>query len=316
MENKSHALMAGLFTLVLLAGAIFAGIWFKQDRVQWVPYQIATKQSIPGLNPQAAVRYRGLDVGKVDGIAFDPQVVGQILVSISVQPDAPITESTFATLGYQGVTGIAYVQLDDDGSRPVRLPSSPQKVARIEMRPSLFDQLQTRGLAILQQTEEVAKRINGILTPENQKAIIDAANNVSRAAVALETIPDKIQPTLDRLPAITAQAQQTLGTVNRLSADAGALTRSLNGLVTGLQAPDGPITRFSSSMEQLGAVAGKIEFETLPLINDARASLRTLNRTLDNLNERPQSVLFGSSVLAPGPGESGFTAPRTPVQAQ
>ncbi|WP_194720484.1 MlaD family protein [Noviherbaspirillum malthae] len=316
MENKSHALMAGLFTLLLLAGAIFAGIWFKQDRVQWVPYQIATKQSIPGLNPQAAVRYRGLDVGKVDGIAFDPQVVGQILVNISVQPDAPITESTFATLGYQGVTGIAYVQLDDDGSRPVRLPSSPQKIARIEMRPSLFDQLQTRGLAILQQTEEVAKRINGILTPENQKAIIDAANNVSRAAVALETIPDKIQPTLDRLPAITAQAQQTLGTVSKLSADAGALTRSLNGLVTGLQAPNGPITRFSSSMEQLGAVAGKIEFETLPLINDARTSLRTLNRTLDNLNERPQSVLFGSSVLAPGPGESGFTAPRTPVQAQ
>ena len=48
----------------------------------------------------------------------------------------------------QGVTGIAYVQLDDDGSRPVRLPSSPQKIARIEMRPSLFDQLQTRGLAV------------------------------------------------------------------------------------------------------------------------------------------------------------------------
>jgi len=316
MENKSHALMAGLFTLVLLAGAIFAGLWFNQDRVQWVPYQIATKQSIPGLNPQAAVRYRGLDIGKVDGIAFDPQVVGQILVNISVQPDAPITESTFATLGYQGVTGIAYVQLDDDGSRPVRLPSSPQKIARIEMRPSLFDQLQTRGLAILQQTEEVAKRINGILTPENQEAIISAINNVSRAAVALETIPDKLQPTLDRLPAITAQAQQTLGTVNRLSADAGALTRSLNVLVTGLQAPDGPITRFSSSMEQLGAVAGKIEFETLPLINDARTSLRTLNRTLDNLNERPQSVLFGASVIAPGPGESGFAAPRAQLPAQ
>jgi phospholipid/cholesterol/gamma-HCH transport system substrate-binding protein len=316
MENKSHALMAGLFTLVLLAGVILGGVWFNQDRVQWVPYQIATKLSIPGLNPQAAVRYRGLDIGKVDGIAFDPQVVGQILVSISVRPDAPITESTFATLGYQGVTGIAYVQLDDDGSRPVRLSSSPENIARIEMQPSLFDQLQTRGLAILQQTEEVAKRINGILTPENQEAIIGAVNNVSKAAVALEAIPARLQPTLDRLPDVTAQAQQTLGTVNRLSANASELTRSLNGLVTGLQAPDGPITRFSSSMEQLGAVAGKMEFETLPLINDARASLRTLNRTLDNLNERPQSVLFGSSVIAPGPGENGFAAPQSQVRPQ
>ena len=42
------------------------GLWLNRDRVERVPYEIATKLSIPGLNPQAAVRYRGLDVGKVD----------------------------------------------------------------------------------------------------------------------------------------------------------------------------------------------------------------------------------------------------------
>ncbi|RJF97537.1 MlaD family protein [Noviherbaspirillum saxi] len=309
MENKSHALVAGVFTLVLLAAAILLGLWFNRDRVEWVPYQIATKLSIPGLNPQADVRYRGLDVGKVDEIAFDPKVPGQILVQISVRPDTPITQSTFATLGYQGVTGIAYVQLDDDGSRPVRVPSSPQQVARIEMRPSLFDELQNRGLAILQQTEEVAKRINTMLDPASQKAILGAFDNVSKAATALETIPKNLQPTLDRLPAVTAQAQQTLATLNTLSKDAGNLTRSLNGLATGLQGPHGALERISGSIEQVGAVADKLEHETLPLANDARSSLRALNRTLDNLSERPQSVLFGSSIVAPGPGEDGFAPP-------
>lgn len=309
MENKSHALIAGVFTLVLLAAAILLGMWFNRDRVQWVPYQIATKLSIPGLNPQADVRYRGLDVGKVNEINFDPNVPGQILVQISVKPDTPITQSTFATLGYQGVTGIAYVQLDDDGSRPVRVPSSPEQIARIEMRPSLFDQLQNRGLAILEQTEEVAKRINTMLDPANQKAILAAFDNVSKAATALETIPNKLQPTLDRLPAVTAQAQQTLATLNSLSKDANNLTRSLNGLTTSLQGPNGAIERITDSIEQVGAVANKIEFETLPLANDARSSLRALNRTLDNLSERPQSVLFGSPTVAPGPGEPGFSPP-------
>jgi phospholipid/cholesterol/gamma-HCH transport system substrate-binding protein len=309
MENKSHALIAGVFTLVLLAAAILIGMWFNRDQVQWVPYQIATKLSIPGLNPQADVRYRGLDVGKVNEINFDPNVPGQILVQISVKPDTPITQSTFATLGYQGVTGIAYVQLDDDGSRPVRVPSSPEQIARIEMRPSLFDQLQNRGLAILEQTEEVAKRINTMLDPANQKAILGAFDNVSKAATALETIPNKLQPTLDRLPAVTAQAQQTLATLNSLSKDAGNLTRSLNGLTTSLQGPSGAIERITNSIEQVGAVANKIEFETLPLANDARSSLRALNRTLDNLSERPQSVLFGSPTVAPGPGEPGFSPP-------
>jgi phospholipid/cholesterol/gamma-HCH transport system substrate-binding protein len=302
MENKAHALMAGLFTILMLIAAILIGVWLNRDQVEWVPYQIATKLSIPGLNPQAAVRYRGFDVGKVDEISFDPNAVGQILVHISVRPDTPITQSTFATLGYQGVTGIAYVQLDDDGSRSVKLHSSRQQIARIEMRPSLFDQLQSRGLAILQQTEEVAKRINHLLEPDNQKAILSAFDNINKAATEIETIPRQLQPTLARLPALSAQAQQALGSLNTLSKDVSALT-------TGLQAPNGPITSIMNTAERLGSVADKLEHDTLPLANDARSSIRAFNRTLDNFSERPQSVLFGSQRTAPGPGEPGFVAP-------
>jgi phospholipid/cholesterol/gamma-HCH transport system substrate-binding protein len=302
MENKSHALIAGLFTIVLLIAAVLTGIWFNRDQTEWVPYQIATKLSVPGLNPQAAVRYRGLDIGKVDDITFDPQVVGQILVHISVRPDTPITQSTFATLGYQGVTGIAYVQLDDDGERPVKLPSSRQQIARIEMRPSLFDQLQTRGLAILQQTEEVTKRINNLLEPANQQAILTAFDSINKAATQIETIPRQLQPTLAKLPALTTQAQQTLSALN-------ALSNNLNGMATTLQAPDGPIAKIATTAEQVGTAADKLEHETLPLVNDARSTIRALNRTLDNLSERPQSVLFGAPMTAPGPGEPGFAAP-------
>ncbi|HEX7633681.1 MAG TPA: MlaD family protein [Noviherbaspirillum sp.] len=283
MENKSHAIVAGIFTLVLLAAAVLIGMWFSRDRTEWVPYQIATRLSIPGLNPQAAVRYRGLDVGKVDDISFDPQRVGQILVHISVRPDTPVTQSTFATLGYQGVTGIAYVQLDDDGSHPARVKSSKEHIARIEMRPSLFDQLQTRGLEILKQTQEVASRINNLLSPANQQAVLDAFGNVSRAATELEAIPRQLQPTLATLPGMTAQAQQTLSSLDTLSKNASALTTSL------------------------GSMANRLEYETLPLAHDMRSSIRALNRTLDSLNERPQSVLFGSPRAKPGPGEPGFS---------
>jgi len=309
MENKAHALIAGLFTIVLLAAAVFIGIWLNRDRVEYVPYQIATKLSVPGLNPQAAVRYRGLDVGKVDKITFDPQVVGQILVHISVEPDTPITQSTFATLGYQGVTGIAYVQLDDDGSKPVKLQSTPEQVARIEMRPSLFDQLQTRGLAILEQTEEVAKRINNMLEPANQKAILNAFDNVSKAATQIESIPRQLAPTLSRLPAVTAQAQKSLASLDALSRDASALASSLNSIATTMNAPGGTIATITDTAARLGSVAERIEYDTLPLAGDARSTIRSLNRALDNFSERPQSVLFGSPDIAPGPGEPGFAVP-------
>jgi phospholipid/cholesterol/gamma-HCH transport system substrate-binding protein len=309
MENKAHALMAGLFTIALLVAAVFIALWLNRDRVERVPYEMVTKLSIPGLNPQAAVRYRGLDVGKVDAITFDPKVPGQILVRFSVRPDTPITKSTYGTLGYQGVTGIAYVELDDDGSNPVKLPSATNRVARIEMRPSLLDNIQTRGLAILNQTQEVAQRVNTLLSPDNQQAILTAFDNVSKAASAIETIPRQLQPTLAKLPALTGEAQQTLASINKLSQDASKLTNSLNTLTAQLQGPQGPVERLSSTAEQVSATASRIELEVVPLANEARSTIRALNRTLDSLNQRPQSILFGAPTVVPGPGETGFVAP-------
>jgi phospholipid/cholesterol/gamma-HCH transport system substrate-binding protein len=293
--------VAGIFTLALLAAAVFIALWLNRDSEVRVPYEIATRLSIPGLNAQAAVRYRGLEVGKVDGIVFDPKVAGQILVRMSVRPDTPITKSTYGTLGYQGVTGIAYVELDDDGSNPVRLPSSKDHVARIEMRPSLFDQLQNRGLAILMQTEDVTRRVNNLLSDEHQQAILDAFNKVGKAADEIQTIPHQLQPTLAKLPALTTEMQLTFASVNKLAKDATTLTANLNETAAQLNAPDGPVAKMSTTFDQ-------VQSEMTPLAHDARATLRALNRTLDNLNNQPQSILFGNRGATPGPGEDGFGA--------
>jgi phospholipid/cholesterol/gamma-HCH transport system substrate-binding protein len=286
----------------MLVVAVLAAIWFNRDREVRVPYQLATKLSVPGLNPQAAVRYRGLDVGRVDRIGFDPQVAGQILVDISVKPDTPITRSTFATLGYQGVTGLAYVQLDDEGGNPARVPSSKEHLARIELRPSLLDSLQTRGLAILVQTEELTKRLSVMLNDENQQTILTAFSNVSRAAVAIEALPKQLEPTLAAMPALTSEAQRSLAALTRLA-------RNADQLATGLQGPGGAVARVGAAADDVSSVVDRFAIEVLPLTSDVRASLRVLNRTLNGLSERPQSILFGGPGVRPGPGETGFAAP-------
>lgn len=80
MENKSHAFIAGLFTVCLVAAALLI-VWFlNMDRTVKQPYMIATNLSIPGLNPQATVRFRGLDVGKVINIGFNKDDPGEILI--------------------------------------------------------------------------------------------------------------------------------------------------------------------------------------------------------------------------------------------
>ena len=143
-----------------------AAFLFNVDRSVRVPYDLIARTNVTGLYTDAAVRYRGLDVGKVQSIKFDRDHPGQILIRILVDTHAPITHSTFGSLGFQGVTGIAFIQLDDNGRDPTPLASSAKEVAQLPMRPGLLDQLQQRGDVLLRKLEKVADDVDNLLSPE------------------------------------------------------------------------------------------------------------------------------------------------------
>jgi len=307
MENRSHALMTGIFTITLLIAAILFGIWFNRDRVKYDPYLIATTQSVPGLNPQAAVRYRGLEIGKVDDIDFDPKLAGQILIHLSIDPATPITKTTYATLGYQGVTGIAYIQLDDESVGSPALATSKQNPSRIPLQPGLFDQLEKRGTAILEKAEEVTKKMDILLSPENQKTMLGAFRDVSDTAQSYKDLAAKLDPAVQRIPALVEHGDRALQSVDTLANEASKVARTLQG-------PDGAVQRITASVDRatssVEAVASGVELETLPgvtgLADETKSSMRAIRRTMNNISDRPTSILFGAPGTPPGPGEPGF----------
>jgi len=313
MENRSHALMTGIFTIALLVATILVGLWFNRDKTELVPYEIVTTQSIPGLNPQATVRYRGLEVGRVDEIVFDPRVTGQILIKLSVDAASPITSTTYATLGYQGVTGIAFIQLDDERTGSPRLATNGERIARIPLRPGLLDQLEDRGLAILEKAEKVTASLDELLSEDNRARMVGAFESVDRAADAYAAIPERLDPVLDQLPGLVKKVDRSMDSIDTLATSATAMTRNYDQLATRLQAPDGPIERLNTTIGALGAATSELELETLPhvvrMTDEARASLRAVRRTANSFSDRPQSILFGTPGDAPGPGEPGFVPP-------
>ena len=313
MENRSYALMTGVFTIALLVATVLVGLWLNRDKTELSPYEIVTTQSIPGLNPQATVRYRGLEVGRVDEIVFDPKVTGQILIRLSVEEGSPITTTTFASLGYQGVTGIAFIQLDDERTGSPLLKTEKEHVGRIPLRPGLLDQLEKRGIAILDRTEEITARINNLMSDENQKTIIGAFDNISKAAAAYGEIPQKLGPTIDKLPRLATKMESSLDSFDTFADSATTTVRNYDRLATGLQAPDGPLNRLNGAIDSLTGVTADLEAETLPhvvrMTDEARTALRSVRRTADSISERPQSILFGAPNAQPGPGEPGFVAP-------
>src|SRR3982751_4941514 len=141
MENKAHAFAAGAFVLGLVAALVALVIWFTRDNTVRNVYELSTRDAVSGLQPQAMVRYRGIAVGKVTSIDFDPKVKGNVRVRITVDERVPLTTSTFATLSYQGVTGLAFIALDDKVGSNVMLKPNDDDPPRIPLKPSLLAQL-------------------------------------------------------------------------------------------------------------------------------------------------------------------------------
>jgi phospholipid/cholesterol/gamma-HCH transport system substrate-binding protein len=307
MENKSHALIAGLFTVALGIVLALCALWLSRDRTVRVHYELVTRTSVAGLATESAVRFRGMDVGRVEQISFDPDHIGQILVRIAVDKGTPVTRSTSAQLQAQGVTGLSYVQLDDDGSSQALLPSGTGTESQIRLEPGLFDKLSGSSEVALAQLTEVLKRVNLLLAPENRQSLVSTLTSIDRAATRAATVGEHLEPALTRLPGTLDAAREALTGIKGTVSDLDKVALRLNE-------QGGTLDRFTGSLNRFDAAADTLTSQTLPRFNtlsvDAAATARSLTRAARELDNQPESLIFGRETARPGPGESGYVVPR------
>lgn len=336
MENKAHAMAAGFFVLAVAAMLTAMAVWLTRDSGIHRVYEISSAEAVNGLQPQAAVRYRGVGVGKVTSIGFDPQAVGNVLVRIAVNEAAPVTASTFATLGFQGVTGLAFVQLDDSGTSKTALETSESAPARIPMRAGLLSKLSDQGVAILARLEQTSERVNLLLAPDNQARLMAGIDGVGQAAGSIQKLSERMQKlsaNMDEL--LSAQLGPQRVSIPQFVQDASATLKALQNTSGGidqtvlefrktataftevadrLNAKGGPVDRLTEGAAALAAAGQAFQGGTLPRLNrtsdEAARTARQVNRTVSAVGDNPQALIFGNGPIPPGPGESGFAAPK------
>lgn len=307
MENKAHALAAGIFVVVVSALLVALASWLSRDTGERDPYEISTRETVTGLQAQAAVRYRGVDVGKVASIGFDPKQQGNVLMRLEIDEQAPVTTDTFAILSFQGVTGLAFVQLDDTGvANAPRLKPENGNPPRIPLKPGLLSKLQAKGEVILDRVEELSGRMNQLLGDENQKRFAGALDNLNHAAGDASKLAQRLDNTVaTRIDPAMASVQKSADQIGQTANDFSQTAKRLN-------AKDGPMDRLAEGSEALSHAADSFNAATLPRINrvteETSRAVRQLGRAVNNVNDNPQSLIFGSGSVAPGPGEPGFSA--------
>jgi len=319
MENKSHALAAGLFVVFVTALLIALAVWLTRDTRQLRSYELAGQVNLSGLQPQANVRYQGVPVGKVTSIRLDPQTQGHVLVRIAVDELAPINANTFATLGYQGVTGLAFIQLDDNKPTEGAAPPLAQLAdnSRIPLKPGLVSKLTERGERVLGQLDEASQRLNQLLSSQNQQTLMTTVENLGRVASEIQQLtaqtrgllPELAQGTRDSLALLKATSLR-LGD----SADAAKTSaRAFQRLTERMAGPGGALDQLGQGAEVWVATNQSLQSVTLPRLNlvaqDVARSTRQIGELAQILRDTPQALLLGAPPPMPGPGEPGFNAP-------
>lgn len=314
MENKAHALAAGIFVALLSALVLALAAWLTRETGIRDVYEISTRETVTGLQAQAPVRFRGVDVGKVREIGFDPKVTGNVLVRMDIDRDTPITRDTFATLSYQGVTGLAFIQLADDGKVSTRLAPNDDVPPRIPLRPGLLARLEERGEVILTRIDEVAQRVNTLLGDPNQKRIASALENISQAASGTQQLVSNVDASLKRkLDPALDQVAVSMRSVQSAADRIGATADEVGRAAQRLNAQGGPLDRVSEGTDALAQTMETFSVSTLPRLNrvadETTRTMRSLNRAVDDLTANPQMLIYGEGPVMPGPGEPGFRTP-------
>ncbi|KQP20445.1 MlaD family protein [Pseudorhodoferax sp. Leaf265] len=328
MENKAHAMAAGIFVLVVSALLIALAVWLGRESGSSHTYELSTSDTVTGLQPQAPVRYKGVAVGKVTFIGFDPDVPGNIVIRLTVDDTTPLSPSTFATLSYQGITGLAFVQLDDSGETAQPLPAGASGVPRLPLKNSRLGELTDQAPELLAKVQQALDSVNKMLGEQNQKkvgAVLDntavateriaaVAQNVNQLVVQLDsTLRQRVDPALAQVPGMAQELTRSLQAVRTAADDVARMSTNIDKTADRLNQKDGPLDRLAEGTAALSRVAETFGAATLPRVNrvseDASRAARQLSRTVNGINDNPQSLIFGSGNVPPGPGEAGFAPP-------
>ncbi len=307
MESRAHALVALIFILVLGAALGLAGLWMHHAQPEGKEYSVVSPFSVAGLTDEAPVRFKGVRVGKVEHIGFDPENPRMVLVRISISPKTPVTRATFAELSPQGVTGLSYLSLSDEGKDFSPLSHRPGQLPAIPMHPSFLHVLSGNGESLVNQGNNLAIRLNSLLDNRNRQYLGRILAHLAQASQELVAIEAALKPALQTLPATLRATRSAMTASTRLMGH-------LDGLAVAAKAPLDSLAKTADSLNALSAASQKtlttLNYRELPqldrLTRNLMASSETLTALGRTLQRSPQSLLYGRRGPPPGPGEPGF----------
>jgi phospholipid/cholesterol/gamma-HCH transport system substrate-binding protein len=221
MDRDSNYVAVGAFVLLVIAMGVSFVFWYtdQQDKRSYQRYEIYFPGSVSGLTAGSPVRYLGVDVGKVVRIALDPQQRKTVQVIADIDSTAPIDDRTRASLSLQGVTGLLFIDLEQDPkAESTGALAQGQRYPMIRSRRSDFDVLLSNLPELTTHLVELADHFNNVFSDDNVRALKATLENARLAS--------------EHLPATVHEVQQLVADVRRTTQEVQGTVAELHGVIT------------------------------------------------------------------------------------
>jgi len=280
----------GLFAVVT-AALLFWGINFLKGKNLLTRSHTfyTTFREVDGLNVSTEVLFRGMKVGSVTDILFDPAAPERIVVEFTVPRRYPVPNDSKITTHNTYVIG-GKVLVIDYGRSPEpfgnrdTIPSVAQPNP-IEAITDQFGQIKETASELANNAGRTLEALNALLSEENIANISGALAGLNRV------ISTDMHGTLSNLNELTASLKANSGQIDHILTNTGALSDSLAAaalpqLVSNLNTT---VTQLNSAVAKVNDGEGNLSL----LLNDRelydglRSSAESLDALLLDMRERP-----------------------------
>jgi phospholipid/cholesterol/gamma-HCH transport system substrate-binding protein len=314
MARKASKFMIGLFVTVGVSIGLIAVIWIGAFKYfeKGATYVTFFNESVQGLQVDSAVKYRGVEVGRVEKIRVAPDSkLIEVVMKIDLRGE--LEREYVAQLKAAGITGIVFIELnrkepgEPNLSPPITFASEYPMVAS---KPSDMSQIVSSVQVILEDlkkidTAGISSQIKSTLT------VVEATvGNLNRVIGTVENALAK-----GKLEDLLMEVKNSLGKIQHLVSNAEDELQGLNLAKTGahLETTTARIEKIVSSGEierilaeahetvaKLNQVIEGLDRRSVAVTNDIKVTTENLKRaseSLEMLIERiyasPSDLLFG-----------------------
>ena len=196
METRANYILVGVITLAVLLASFGFVYWIARfgDTTNSVQLEVRIPGSVTGLSVGSQVLFNGIKVGDVRRLIIDAQNPKGIVAITEVNIDTPVTSSTKATLGFQGLTGQAYIELkggDPGGENILVKAAETGDLAVIEADPGAVNNLIDQAQSIATSAESVLAGLQGFVN-DNRQPLTQTINNAAKFSEALANNSDEL----------------------------------------------------------------------------------------------------------------------------